>query len=184
MHHLLLQVTKPGSVGLLPRPEEDVHGKSSSTEPGQHPGAAQLSESALQPVPVHDAVAVLRDDEAEARTRNGGQAKKDVEMGRLRSLPPPQNLSDIACLVKTAGLRKPKLAARTRALAIRPRDRSIHEPYFEPVETVRRRRPRARRRFSVFLPPFVAIRARKPCLLARLRLRGRYVGFMVGARPS
>jgi len=51
-------------------------------------------------------------------------------------------------------------------------------PNFDPIRTVRRFRPFLRLRFSVFRPPFFFIRARKPCLFFRFRLRGLYVGFM------
>ena len=50
--------------------------------------------------------------------------------------------------------------------------------YFEPIFTTRRARPRARLLASVFLPPRVFIRSRKPCLFKRFRFRGLYVGFI------
>jgi len=49
--------------------------------------------------------------------------------------------------------------------------------YFDPVDTTRRLRPFLRRRFSVCRPALVLMRARKPCLFFRFRLRGLYVGF-------
>ncbi len=51
--------------------------------------------------------------------------------------------------------------------------------YFDPILTVRLRRPLCLRRFRAFRPPFVFIRARKPCLFSRFRFRGLYVGFMI-----
>jgi len=45
--------------------------------------------------------------------------------------------------------------------------------------TVRRLRPFLRRRASVARPHLSFMRARKPCLLMRRRLRGRYVGFPI-----
>lgn len=50
--------------------------------------------------------------------------------------------------------------------------------YFSEL-TVRRLRPLARRALSTRRPFFVAIRARKPCLLARLRRWGWYVRFIL-----
>ena len=46
------------------------------------------------------------------------------------------------------------------------------------IETVRRLRPLARRRFRTCFPPGVAIRARKPCVRLRRLLLGWYVRFM------
>ena len=51
-------------------------------------------------------------------------------------------------------------------------------PCFDAIFTVSRLRPFLRRRESVARPQRVDIRARKPCLLTRRRLRGRYDGFM------
>src|SRR5690606_29874259 len=66
--------------------------------------------------------------------------------------------------------------------ALAPRRRGAG-PYLPPILTVSRARPRRRRRFRTLRPPRVAMRARNPCLLTRLRLRGLYVGFM-RASPS
>lgn len=54
-----------------------------------------------------------------------------------------------------------------------------YRAYLDPTRTTSSERPRRRRRFNVLRPAFVAMRARKPCLLRRLRFRGLYVGFMV-----
>lgn len=63
--------------------------------------------------------------------------------------------------------------------AWQPLGRRYRPPCLEPSFTVSRLRPFFRRRESVARPQRVAIRARKPCLLIRRRLRGRYDGFMV-----
>lgn len=52
-------------------------------------------------------------------------------------------------------------------------------PYLEPTLTTSRRRPFWRRRFRVFRPPLVCMRARNPCLFFRFRFRGLYVGIMI-----
>ena len=51
-------------------------------------------------------------------------------------------------------------------------------PCFDGSETVSRLRPFLRRRERTARPHRVAMRARKPCLLIRRLLRGRYDGFM------
>ena len=48
---------------------------------------------------------------------------------------------------------------------------------FDPMRTVSCFRPFLRRRESTSRPHRVAMRVRNPCLLMRLRLRGRYEGF-------
>src|SRR5690606_36339440 len=57
-----------------------------------------------------------------------------------------------------------------------------HQPanYLLPTATVRRRRPRRRRRFRTARPDRVCIRARNPCLFFRFRLLGWYVGLPIG----
>jgi hypothetical protein len=52
---------------------------------------------------------------------------------------------------------------------------------FVAMVTAIRARPCSLRRLSVLRPPFVAMRARNPCLFNRLRLRGLYVGFISGS---
>jgi hypothetical protein len=52
------------------------------------------------------------------------------------------------------------------------------------MRTVRRFRPFLRRRDSTARPQRVAIRARKPCLLRRRLLRGRYDGFICYWPPN
>lgn len=49
-------------------------------------------------------------------------------------------------------------------------------PCFEGGRTDRRLRPFLRRRLKTARPQRVRMRARNPCFLTRLRLRGRYVG--------
>ena len=51
-------------------------------------------------------------------------------------------------------------------------------PCFDGIETTSCRRPFLRRRDRTARPQRVAMRARKPCLLIRRLLRGRYDGFM------
>lgn len=51
-------------------------------------------------------------------------------------------------------------------------------PCFEGRETAKLLRPFLRRLFKISRPQRVFIRARKPCLFTRRRLRGLYVGFI------
>src|SRR5215213_673792 len=57
-------------------------------------------------------------------------------------------------------------------------------PCFDGIETVSCLRPFLRRRDRTARPQRVAIRARKPCLLIRRLLRGRYDGFIRGVLQS
>jgi len=57
-------------------------------------------------------------------------------------------------------------------------------PCFEGSETVSRLRPFLRRRERTARPHRVAMRVRKPCLLIRRLLRGRYDGFMRASLQS
>ena len=50
--------------------------------------------------------------------------------------------------------------------------------YLEPIETVSRLRPFARRRLMTSCPDSVAMRLRKPCLRLRRKLEGWYVRFI------
>lgn len=59
-----------------------------------------------------------------------------------------------------------------------PLTRRQRPPCFEGMRTVRHFRPFLRRRDSTARPQRVAMRARKPCLLRRRLLRGRYDGFI------
>jgi len=63
----------------------------------------------------------------------------------------------------------------------RSRVRHVNPAYLEPTDTTSCRRPFWRRRVSVFRPPRVLMRARKPCLFFRFRLWGLYVGIMAGS---
>ena len=63
----------------------------------------------------------------------------------------------------------------------RSRVRHVNSAYLEPTDTTSCRRPFWRRRVSVFRPPRVLMRARKPCLFFRFRLWGLYVGIMAGS---
>ncbi len=62
--------------------------------------------------------------------------------------------------------------------AIETLSRRQYPPCLEGMTTVSRRRPFLRRRDRIARPQRVAMRARKPCLFTRRRLRGRYVGFI------
>jgi len=56
--------------------------------------------------------------------------------------------------------------------------RAPYRGFFDPMRTTSARRPCRRRRLRVSRPALVFMRARKPCLFTRLRLRGLYVGFI------
>ncbi len=74
----------------------------------------------------------------------------------------------------TPQIRVPCEPVRARQALLLPQE----PPCFDGRATASRFRPFLRRRDSTARPQRVAIRARNPCLLMRLRLRGRYDGFM------
>lgn len=105
--------------------------------------------------------------------RDGGSRKEDVQVSRLPSLPPPQQVANLAGPPDPTRTRQSTPPRRPR-----PQAPGAHGSYFDPIRTVRRRRPLPRRRERTWRPFFVFIRARNPCLFSRLRFRGLYVGFM------
>ena len=131
---------------------------------------------------------MLGDHQPPATTRDGGSRKEDVQVVRPLPLPPSQESSDLCALPDPTGPRKPESLwhpslAPTPRLASRratPGPPVMHRRgnYLEPMVTERVFRPRRRRRLRVLRPPRVFMRARNPCLLLRLRFRGRYVGFI------
>jgi hypothetical protein len=94
------------------------------------------------------------------RPRSGLSAPQQHECGALHARPTPEESLELC----------------SGPEPLRPRQsrggRSGH-----PVQPVNRRRPLARRRFSTFRPPFVDIRSRNPCVLARRRRFGWNVRF-------
>src|SRR3954454_6971243 len=68
--------------------------------------------------------------------------------------------------------------AEPSASIVRRLAREPAAAYLPAILTVSWCRPLRRRALSTARPPLVAMRARNPCLLIRLRLRGRYEGFI------
>ena len=89
----------------------------------------------------------------------------DFQMSR------PMAAADRQTVANLRGARQPPKAAQALWRRQEP-------PCFVGSEMVSRLRPFFRRRESTSRPHRVAIRARKPCLLIRRRLRGRYEGFI------
>ena len=147
-------------------------------EAGEHLCAPELPDASFQTIPLHDRMPMLRNDDSQPTTRSGGRRKEDVQSGRPLSLPPPEKRPDLPGPSNPTRAREPKPSDLTAPARTRRGKRVELTIYLEPILTVNRARPRARRRARVFRPPRVFIRRRKPCLLTRFRLRGRYVGFM------
>lgn len=118
---------------------------------------------------------MLRHNQAQAQPLVSGRQKEDVQMRRLLPLPLPEEGPDVP------GPGHPTRRRQSEP-ARRPRPRAGQNPgsYLEPTLTTSRRRPFWRRRFRVFRPPLVCMRARNPCLFFRFRFRGLYVGIMIG----
>ena len=79
------------------------------------------------------------------------------------------------------GVMPPPVVLDAKVVATLPEPSALREagraPFAHPgcfggIDAVRRFRPFARRRFSTFRPPGVAMRARNPCVLFRRRLLG------------
>ncbi len=124
----------------------------------------QFSEPPAQTIAGHRAGLELRNDESHPR------------MARLIVRPPHIEKSEgsaVARPLHSLEVRFPMQSGRARKPLVRQRP-----PCFEGTFTVRRLRPFFRRRDNTSRPHRSAIRARKPCLFRRLRLRGRYVGCM------
>lgn len=166
LRQLSPQIFEPGVVRRTPRTHEHVDVGGHRIQLRQQLPPCDLAKPSLHQIAVHHPLAVLRHDGPEPRTRSGGSRVEDVEVLRPPALPPPQQRFDLraAC--------DPRVPGET----LTPGSRL--GVYFPPTFTVSLARPRRRRRLSVLRPPFVFIRARNPCLLTRLRLRGLYVGFI------
>ena len=101
---------------------------------------------------------MLGDDQPESRPCDMRGSHEDVETRRALPLPLVEQSTNLGAAVD----------ARPAWKALR----SGAGVYFPAILIAIRARPCFRRRFSVLRPPFVFIRARNPCLFARLRLRG------------
>ncbi len=111
-------------------------------------------------------MSVLRDDDTEPGVIHGGVGDEHIEIAGPFLFPARKNAPDVGA--------EPNANFSWIALTPAPAVRG----YLPPTCTTIRVRPRFRRRFNVFRPPALFIRARNPCLFTRLRLRGLYVGFI------
>ena len=112
----------------------------------------------------HDFGTLARHAKAEYQFIFTNLYEEDVHIRCPLPLPPLKERADLC--------REPDARRSRKSLPCRRSPRA----YFPPTVTTSRARPRLRLRASVFRPAFVAFRARKPCLLIRLRFRGLYVG--------
>lgn len=123
--------------------------------------AEYLAYHTLYSIPHNSVPNSLARGDAEPGYTSGGGILDHHQV--LRMATAPQSLqaeefpasSDAGCLGEVAGPRH-----------------CLYPGCFGGIETVRRRRPLARRRLSTWRPPGVAIRARKPCVRFRRRLLG------------
>ena len=130
-----------------------------------------LTQAPFHEIPRHDLPPVLRHDQPKPGMRSGGRRKEDVHARCPLPLPPLQKCADLGT--------EPNTRLPRESLPCRGSLRT----YFPPMVTTSWARPRLRLRASVLRPPFVAFRARNPCLFSRFRLRGLYVG-PIGCSPG
>ena len=176
LHQLIPELLERHVVRLPSGPDQEVQIPRVGVQPRQHLESPDLTQSASQPVAIHDRVAVLWHDRPEACTGCGGSREEDVEFGRPPPLSPPQQATDLA--------RAPNSShGREAYFGWRPRLGGCAD-YFEPTSTTSRRRPFLRRLDSVLRPARVLIRARNPWVFFLFRFRGLYVGFMRNGREG
>ena len=169
MLHLESQPLEVDIVRRSPRSNQDVGPDPPLVETGENPPAPDLPKPPLQEISLDNPMAMLRNDESEPGTRSGGSREEDVHVSRPLALPPLQQLADLRTASNAGAPREPLDPVGWVA------------GYLPPTCTTICVRPRRRRRFSVFRPPTVFMRARNPCLFTRLRLRGLYVGFITAS---
>lgn len=138
---------------------------------GQKLSAPEFSKSAPQTIAGHRGGLELRNDQSHPWLARLVVRPQHIEM---LEPPPPSPLLHPAQVC-----RKGKPALVRPALSYRQRP-----PCFVGSEMVKRFRPFLRRRESTSRPQRSAIRARNPCRLTRLRLRGRYVGCIRIPKPQ
>ena len=119
-----------------------------------------LSEHSFDAV-ARDGIAHLRADrDADAAVRGRPRSRQYHELVRMM----PTSIALDAKVVATPP--QPRVLREARWLAV------AHPGCFGGIEAVSLLRPLARRRFSTFRPPGVAMRARNPCVRFRRRLLG------------
>jgi hypothetical protein len=116
---------------------------------------------------------VARNYHADPRKGGGGVGVENVQVPRSTPSPPPENLTDLG------PARDPSLPWQPTAALLARARHGARPAYFLPMRTVRRFRPRLRRRLSVCRPPRVRMRLRNPCLFFRFRFLGLYVGLPI-----
>src|SRR5690606_21672078 len=149
--------------------------------------ARRLADEPLQPVALgREPAMLLRDGEAEpgyaqpVRLRQHGEVGVATPVGTTEDTP---ECSGIRQTVRPAEPLTPPVLGCCRSLSrCRRRDRAVTRNAGAP-QGVSCARPFARRRFRTSRPALVAMRARKPCVRARLSLLGWKVRFMCLTRP-
>ena len=145
---------------FAPRDDDQVHrGVRWFVHQSEH-----LSNQPFSPVSVDRVAELARGDDAEPDTR--GRARREQQSEK-----PGRDAR--------VGLEHPgELASTSHSLGLAERVRRQGSRRYDD-ETVSRLRPLARRRLSTSRPFLVAIRVRKPCVLARWRRFGWKVRFMI-----
>lgn len=151
------------------RSYQDVPPRAPSIERGKNLTPADLAEPPLQHITVDDPAAMLRHDYSESGPRGPRGRHVHIEARRALSLPLREQSTNLGAAVDPGPAGQ---ALRSVGLGAYG---------FPAIFTAIRARPCRLRRLSVARPPFVAMRARNPCLFTRLRLRGLYVGFISGS---
>ncbi len=176
-YELIAKFFESRIVRLASCADQKIHRDPHLLQPRQQFTSRDLPQTPLQTIAVDDSMAMLRHHHAEPRIQKGGSGEDDVQMTRLRAFPPREQPPDVGTRSDPDGPGKSRDRTDRTRLGSRGAP-AVHPSYLEPIFTVSLARPFLRRALSTARPLRVFIRARKPCLLTRLRLRGRYVGFM------
>jgi hypothetical protein len=150
-----------GAVSLAARSDDEIPGRLVRLEL-QTP---ELAESPPETIAGHRGRLKFRNDQSHPRVARRVVRPDHVQMFEAAA----PAMSEAAANVGRA--REPMRSRQARRGRQEP-------PCFDGSETVSRLRPFLRRRERTARPHRVAMRARKPCLLIRRLLRGRYDGFM------
>jgi hypothetical protein len=154
-HEIVSQLRKARPICFASGPDDHIPGRNRACElpPPQFP------EPPAQTIAGHHAGLELRNNESHPGMTRLIVRPPHIEKSELPAPPTLMDLLELRCRVQPA--RAGEALSRQRP------------PCFEGVLTVRRLRPFFRRLDNVSRPHRSAIRARKPCLFRRLRLRGR-----------
>jgi len=93
--HLTLEYSEVRAVRRPPSPKHDVEMDPGPLQPWERDLTPDLTETSLHKIAVHNAMAMLGNDESESGMRNGRSCEKDVQVLRPLSLPPFKQSTDL-----------------------------------------------------------------------------------------